>query len=79
MYLAVLCISHAGVDAISGAGFGQGEGRTWLTNLQCIGSEAELGNCATNSSEADSCTHAQDAGVRCGKTITPFFKQDCLK
>ena len=47
------------------ASYGQGTGRIWLTNVQCIGSEMELSNCATNSSEISSCTHAQDVGVRC--------------
>ena len=56
-----------GVDAVSGARFGQGEGRIWLSGLQCLGSERELSNCPTNSSiAATTCTHALDAGVRCG-------------
>lgn len=58
------------VEALSQASFGQGTGRIWLTNVQCIGSETELSNC-TASTSIDSCTHAQDAGVRCPLGMKP--------
>ena len=61
-YITCACILV--VEAVSQASFGQGTGRIWLTNVQCIGSETGLSNC-TASSGVDSCTHAQDAGVRC--------------
>ena len=45
--------------------FGQGSGRILLYDVQCIGNERKLMSCVYNSSVNDSCTHAQEAGVRC--------------
>ena len=53
-----------GVQALGQATFGQGTGRIWLDGVQCTVNERVLMNCTTNST-GDSCTHAQDAGVRC--------------
>lgn len=47
------------------AAFGEGMGGIWLDNVQCSGSEAKLADCAANSVGIHSCTHTQDAGVRC--------------
>ena len=47
------------------ATFGEGGGRIWLDNVQCTGSERELMSCTASSSGVNSCTHTQDAGVRC--------------
>ena len=54
--------SCIGVATLS---FGQGTGRIWLDNVQCTGSQRALMDCAASSSGNNSCTHAQDAGVRC--------------
>ena len=62
------------VQALSGASFGQGTGRIWLNNVQCSGSERMLMNCTASSTGINSCTHAQDAGVRC-----PLGKQSLIK
>ena len=53
-----------GSEPLSGA-FGEGTGRIWLDNVQCSGSERQLRDCMADSSGINSCTHAQDAGVRC--------------
>ncbi len=45
--------------------FGEGTGRIWLDSVRCTGIERELMSCVANSSGVNSCTHAQDAGVRC--------------
>ena len=55
-----------GVEAPGSAAFGQGMGRIWLDNVQCTGSEREMLHCVANFSGINSCTHAEDAGVRCG-------------
>ena len=52
-------------ESLTGAAFGEGTGRIWLDNVQCTGSERVLLECITNSSGVNSCTHAQDVGVRC--------------
>ena len=54
-----------GSVAVRGASFGEGIGRIWLDNVQCTGSERQLRNCSMDSGGINSCTHAQDAGVRC--------------
>ncbi len=55
----------SGAEAHGQASFGEGTGRIWLANVQCTGNERELINCTASSSGVNSCTHAQDAGVRC--------------
>ena len=47
------------------ASFSEGTGRVWLGNVQCTGNERALIDCTANSSGVNSCTHAQDVGVRC--------------
>ena len=53
------------MDVLSGAFFGEGRGRIWLDNIQCAGNETNLMNCVASFNGINSCTHAQDAGVRC--------------
>ena len=66
-----LYVQYIGAQSVSGAGFGEGTGMIWLNSVQCTGSEDRLMNCTVSSSVAGSCTHMQDAGVRCpaGKHI----------
>ena len=54
-----------GAVSFNGGGFGEGTGRIWLDNVECTGSERTLMDCTASSSGINSCTHAQDAGVRC--------------
>ena len=56
---------NPGAVAVSGASFGEGSGRIWSRTIQCTGNERYLRNCTTSSVGNDTCTHAQDAGVRC--------------
>ena len=49
--------------AISFAFFGQGTGTIALNNVQCVGTEARLVDCSSGS--VVSCSHSEDAGVRC--------------
>ena len=55
----------SGSAPTSGGSFGEGTGRIWLDNVECTGSERTLIDCTASSSGVNSCTHAQDAGVRC--------------
>ncbi len=52
-------------QGIETANFGEGTGRIWLDNVECIGSENALSNCTAGFNETNSCSHTQDAGVRC--------------
>ena len=58
MYLGM----NPGAEALGQATFGEGTGRIWLGGVQCMENETSLLNCSSVSS---TCTHAQDAGVRC--------------
>ena len=64
-YMTLCKIFIAGSQALTASLFGQGVGRIWLDNVQCTRSEKVLMNCTASSRGNNSCTHAQNAGVRC--------------
>ena len=51
--------------ATDDAFYGQGSGQVWLSYLDCIGTELNIGNCSHNGWGSISCGHYNDAGVRC--------------
>ena len=53
------------IAARSRAYYGQGSGRTWLDNLNCIGTELTIGSCTHRGWGIEDCSHSEDAGVRC--------------
>lgn len=58
-----------GVRAYSSSYFGQGVGKIHLTYVACTGTESELLNCRYSIPSRASCSHYEDAGVRCPGTI----------
>ena len=44
--------------------FGEGSGGIFLDELTCTGNELHITDCPSDNSH--DCTHAEDAGVRCG-------------
>ena len=55
-----------GSMALSRASFGQGSGPILISNVGCdYGAEVPLLECIWSASDAATCTHAEDAGVRC--------------
>ena len=53
-------------SAIRSAGFGQGSGPIWLDSVTCSGHEPSLASCIhLGVNVTRSCTHTEDAGVRC--------------
>ena len=50
------------------SGFSIGFGHIWLSNVHCIGTESKLIDC-TSTLGSNSCSHVQDAGVRCTGTV----------
>ena len=60
----IIKISDA--QAFSNAFYGQGSGPIYLDGVQCSGSELDLFDCPGDTTP--SCTHADDAGVRCNPT-----------
>ena len=61
------------VAARHNAFYGQGNGEVWLENLKCVGTESTIRDCAHRGWGMGSCSHSEDAGVKCIKgdfTIT---------
>ena len=53
-------------QTLNGAYFGQGSGPIWLDSVTCTGSESTLASCGhLGISIIRSCSHSEDAGVRC--------------
>ena len=56
---------HAGTVALT-TGFTNGNGKIWLSRVQCRGTENRLIDCQQSGfGVVNSCTHSQDAGVMC--------------
>ena len=51
--------------AVGGAAFGEGTGEIWLDEVECYGSESNLGECSHQGLGTHNCGHEEDAGVRC--------------
>ena len=51
--------------AHSNAFYGQGTGDIALENVECSGSESQLLACSSNTIFDTSCSHSEDAGVKC--------------
>ena len=56
---------HNAVEVSTNAEFGRGTGEIWMVNVNCNGSEDELGECEHNGWGNSGCEHDQDAGVIC--------------
>uniref|UniRef100_A0A8C0RPP5 SRCR domain-containing protein n=1 Tax=Canis lupus familiaris TaxID=9615 RepID=A0A8C0RPP5_CANLF len=55
------------VSALGKAHFGPGSGNIFLDNLQCLGMEHYLGQCAHSGWSEHNCDHHEDAGVICSE------------
>ncbi|KAI5175048.1 Deleted In Malignant Brain Tumors 1 Protein [Manis pentadactyla] len=62
------------VAAPTGAHFGAGSGKIMLDNMQCVGSESHLGQCAHGDGAQPNCGHLEDAGIVCTahETLLPM-------
>ncbi|XP_071839533.1 scavenger receptor cysteine-rich domain-containing protein DMBT1-like isoform X3 [Apostichopus japonicus] len=66
----VVCreLGYYGAERVlQSAEFGQGTGKIWYDDVDCIGDEANLRYCsrAVTGSGINSCSHSEDAGVQC--------------
>ena len=65
------------ISARSDAFYGQGSGRTWLDDVDCVGTESSIGDCLHSGWGYHNCDHIEDAGVKCngsyGKLILMYI------
>ena len=65
--------------AIGSAGFGQGSGPILLDSVSCNGSEPILTSCGhLGINVTRSCSHAEDAGVKCSGLQGSTFYPMCM-
>ena len=73
-----LGLGHA-IFAAHSAFYGQGRGRIWLDNVECVGTERTIGNCSHRGwGTLYYCDHSEDAGVKC-VSGNIFFELNNLK
>ncbi|XP_078416712.1 scavenger receptor cysteine-rich type 1 protein M130-like [Cetorhinus maximus] len=67
----------------SARSFGEGSGRIWLDEIECISHESTIWQCRTDPWGQHNCNHREDAGVLCsGGKITkdqPESEKDCAR
>jgi len=51
--------------ALAGAHFGQGNGPILLDDLNCLGSEMDIQQCANKGWYTNNCQHSEDVAVLC--------------
>lgn len=64
----VVCRQLGYPDAVAAplaARYGQGVGKIWINNVQCLGNEFDLFACTHNGIGNHNCEHNQDAAVEC--------------
>ena len=53
------------IDAKHDSFYGKGNGKIWLNNVDCIGTELTIKRCSRREWKYFSCGYNQDAGVQC--------------
>ena len=63
-----------GVATRHNAFYGEGSGKIWLDDLNCVGTEKSIRKCSHRGWGIENCSHSEDAGVRCsgGKLVVPI-------
>ena len=57
------------LEAPQFAHFGEGTGRIWMDNVQCLGFENKLWECSFNGWGQNNCDHYEDSSVICEESI----------
>ena len=65
LVIIVACFHAKGARAYLSAYFGQGVGDIHMTYVRCTGTESRLLSCSYSTPSRYSCSHYEDAGVRC--------------
>ena len=45
--------------------YGEGNGTIWLDDLNCVGTESNIGHCSHFGWGRHNCNHFEDAGIKC--------------
>ena len=53
------------IAARRSAVYGQGSGTIWLDDLNCVGTESNIGHCSHIGWRSHDCNHLEDAGIKC--------------
>ena len=64
-YVQPYVLSFVGAVLLFGSSVVSGTGQILLDDLQCTGNESRLFDCPHNGLGNHSCSHSDDAGVRC--------------
>ena len=59
--------------------YGEGRGRIWLSNVNCVGTEFTIGNCSHNGWGVEDCYHFEDAGAKCSISNGNFSFYLCIQ
>ena len=59
------------IEARTRAFYGQGSGRIWLDDVDCVGNEFAIEHCSHRGWGSHNCDHYEDAGVQCS-TFTSY-------
>ena len=55
------------------AAYGQGNGTIWLDDLNCVGTELNIGHCSHIGLGNHDCDHYEDAGIKCADPNGNFW------
>ena len=74
----IFLVSDTAGIAYSNAYYGSGSGPIYLTDVLCTSSKTSLLQCISDPILSDSCTHSEDAGVKCEGLASDSLSQDCV-
>ena len=57
------------ITVLKSAHYGEDSGKIWLDEVDCVGNELRIQNCAHNGWGNGNCDHQEDAGLECGNGI----------
>ena len=60
------------------AAYGQGRGKIWLDDLNCVGTESNIGHCLHRGWGNYYCSHYEDAGIKCADSHGKVYVDDIV-